>query len=110
MKYKIIDNFLSLEKCQNLINMEHDWHVDPVIGHDGEINDYGHLIRQVKQSFVPHLFEEWDGGKVLGTKVMMYEVGDFVKEHRDRTGMLHSDCYEPGLDLRSILSQKNFPS
>ena len=32
---------------------------------------------------------------------MMYEVGDFVKEHRDRTGMLHSDCYEPGLDLRS---------
>lgn len=101
MKYKIIDNFLSLEKCQKLINMEHDWHVDPVIGHDGEINEYGHLIRQVKQSFVPHLFEEWDGGKVLGTKVMMYEVGDFVKEHRDRTGMLHSDCYKAGLDLRS---------
>ena len=32
---------------------------------------------------------------------MKYEVGDFVLEHRDRTGMLHSDCYEPGLDLRS---------
>ena len=42
MKHKNIDNFLSLEKCQKLINMKHDWHVDPVIGHDGEINEYGH--------------------------------------------------------------------
>ena len=101
MKYKIIENMITKEKCHELINMEHDWHVDPVIGHDGEVNEYGHWIRQVTQSFVPHLYEVWDGGKVLGTKVMKYEVGDFVLEHRDRTGMLHSDCYEPGLDLRS---------
>lgn len=101
MKHKIIEDFISLEKCQELINLEHNWHVDPVINHDGTPDKYASIIRQVKQSFVPHLFEVWDGGKVLGTKVMKYEVGDFVLEHRDRTGMLHSDCYEPGLDLRS---------
>ena len=101
MKYKIIDDMISIEKCNELINLDHDWHVDPVIDHDGKLNEYGHRIRQVQQSFVPHLFEEWDSAKVLGSKVMRYEVGDFVKEHRDRTGMLHSDCYEPGLDLRS---------
>ena len=101
MSYKIIENTLSVEQCNELIEMEHDWHFDPVINHDGNVNEHGHLIRQVMQSFVPHLFDEWDDGKVLGSKVMRYEVGDFVKEHRDRTGMLHSDCYEPGLDLRS---------
>ena len=81
--------------------MDHDWHEDPVINHDGTPDKYATVLRKVKQSFVPHLFEVWDGGKVLGSKVMKYEVGDFVLEHRDRTGMLHSDCYEPGLDLRS---------
>ena len=101
MKQKIIKDFITLEKCQELINMEHDWHIDPVIKHDGTPDKYGSIIRKVKQSFVPHLFEVWEEGKVLGTKVMKYEVGDFVKEHRDRTGMLHSDCYEAGLDLRS---------
>jgi len=101
MKYKIIDDMISIEKCNELINLDHDWHVDPVIGHDGEVNEYGHRIRQVEQSFVPHLYDAVDGAKVLGSKVMKYEVGDFVLEHRDRTGMLHSDCYEPGLDLRS---------
>mgnify|MGYP002011715539 CR=1 FL=1 len=48
-----------------------------------------------------NIFPEWDKLKVLGTKVMKYEVGDFVAEHRDRVGMLHSDCYEKGLNLKS---------
>ena len=101
MKYKIIDDMISIEKCNELINLDHDWHIDPVINHDGTPDKNASLIRQVMQSYVPHIFEEWDGAKVLGSKVMRYEEGDFVLEHRDRTGMLHSDCYEPGLDLRS---------
>ena len=103
MKYKIIENMISKEKCQELINMVHEWHYDPVIGHDGYeyTQEQGMKIRKVQQCFIPHIFDVWDGGKVLGTKVMKYEVGDYVKEHKDRTGMLHSDCYEPGLDLRS---------
>jgi len=101
MKYKIINDIISIEKCNELINLDHDWQIDHVIEHDGIVNEYGYLIRQVMKSFVPHLFEEWDNANVLGSKVMKYEVGNFVKEHRDSTAILHSDCYEPGLDLRS---------
>ena len=35
MSYKIIENTLSVERCNELIEMEHDWHFDPVINHDG---------------------------------------------------------------------------
>jgi hypothetical protein len=103
MKYKIVKDILTQEECEELINRKHEWVYDPVIGHDGHefTQEQGMKIRKVLQSPIEHIFPEWDGLKVLGTKVMKYEVGDFVKEHRDRTGMLHSDCYEPGLDLRS---------
>ena len=103
MKYKIIENILTKEECEELINRDHDWIYDPVINNDGyeHPREHGELIRKVLQSSIEHIFPEWDGLKVLGTKVMKYEVGDFVKEHRDRMGMLHSDCYEKGYDLRS---------
>jgi len=99
MKYKIIDNVLTKEQCEELINRQHKWKVTDVISDKGVLNTEGHKIRQVKESFIENIFDTWDGLKVLGTKVMRYEEGDFVKGHRDRLGMLHSSCYEEGSDL-----------
>jgi len=103
MKYKILRDVLTKEECQELIDREHNWVYDPVINNDGyeHPRKHGELIRKVLQSSIENIFPEWDKLKVLGTKVMKYEVGDFVAEHRDRVGMLHSDCYEKGLNLKS---------
>ncbi len=106
MKYEIIDDMLTLEECNKIIEavmIQDEWVYDPVINNDGyeHPREHGELVRKVLQTSIKPVFHEWEGLKVLGTKVMKYEVGDFVKEHRDRLGMLHSSCYEEGTDLKS---------
>ena len=106
MKYEIIDDMLTLEECNKIIEavmIQDEWVYDPVINNDGyeHPREHGELVRKVLQTPINPVFHDWDGLKVLGPKVMKYEVGDFVKEHRDRLGMLHSSCYEEGTDLKS---------
>lgn len=58
--------------------------------------------RRVLQSPIDEpIFPEWDGNPVYRCKVMKYETGDFIREHRDATWMCLSNYWAPNTNMVS---------
>ena len=106
---RVTKNYLTKEQCQNIINSFHTWERDKIINDTSrpektfskeqldantEIDPEGYKIRQVSQSATDYI-TEWDGLPVYRCKVMKYEEGDFVEEHRDSLWMCQSNYWKP---------------
>ncbi len=64
--------------------------------------EYSEHLRKVKQSAIEDpIFPEWDGHPVYRMKVMKYEEGDFLAEHRDAGWMCLSNYWAPGTNMIS---------
>ena len=111
----VTKNFLSKEQCQNIINSFHTWERDYIkndtskpektfskeeLDANTEIDPEGYKIRQVSQSGTDYI-TEWDGLPVYRCKVMKYEEGDFVKEHRDSLWMCQSNYWKPNTNQQA---------
>ena len=111
----VTKNFLSREECQNIINSFHTWERDYIkndtskpektfskkeLDANTEIDPEGYKIRQVSQSGTYYI-TEWDGLPVYRCKVMKYEEGDFVEEHRDSLWMCQSNYWKPNTNKRA---------
>jgi predicted 2-oxoglutarate/Fe(II)-dependent dioxygenase YbiX len=111
----VTKNFLSREECQNIINSLDNWERDYIrndtskpdvtlnkqqLDANTEIDPEGYKIRQVSQSPTDYI-TEWDGRPVYRCKVMKYEVGDFVEEHRDSLWMCQSNYWKPNTNQRA---------
>ena len=109
LKIKTKDNVLSKEECQKIINSFHTWERDKIIKDTSiqektftkeqldantEIDPEGYKVREVSQSATDYI-KEWEGLPVYRCKVMRYEEGDFVKEHRDSQWMCQSNYWKP---------------
>lgn len=57
--------------------------------------------RKVAQSPMEPVFEEWDGNPVYRCKIMKYEEGEFVDEHRDAQWMCLSNYWKPDTNKQS---------
>ena len=111
----VTKNFLSREECQNIINSFHTWERDYIkndtskpektfskqeLDANTEIDPEGYKIRQVSQSGTDYI-TEWDGLPVYRCKVMKYEEGDFVEEHRDSLWMCQSNYWKPNTNQQA---------
>ena len=108
-------NVLSREECQNIINSFHTWERDYIkndtvrpektftkeeLDANTEIDPEGYKIRQVSQAGTDYI-TEWDGLPVYRCKVMKYEEGDFVEEHRDSLWMCQSNYWKPNTNKQA---------
>ena len=70
MKYEIIDDMLTLEECNKIIEavmIQDEWVYDPVINNDGyeHPREHGELVRKVLQTPIKPVFHEWEGLKAV---------------------------------------------
>tara|TARA_A100001011_G_scaffold386331_2_gene461947 strand:+ start:10037 stop:10606 length:570 start_codon:yes stop_codon:yes gene_type:complete len=109
---KIIPNMLSREMCEKIIANADNWEYDilkrDLVKQDPTFDkatldkntiekgyDDSFRIRKVAQSPMKPVFEEWDNNPVYRCKVMKYEEGEFVTEHRDAQWMCLSNYWVP---------------
>lgn len=114
LEVKITPNVLTREQCAEIIanakNYERDY-LKRDTARQSEFSDKETLDentieipvdksarkRKVSQSPIdPPVFPEWDGHPVYRCKVMKYEEGDFIHEHRDAQWMCLSNYWAPG--------------
>lgn len=64
--------------------------------------EYTNAYRNVTQCPIDEpIFPEWDGKTVYRCKVMRYETGQFLKEHKDAQWMCLSNYWEPNTNKAS---------
>jgi|TARA_B100000073_G_scaffold126459_1_gene103472 predicted 2-oxoglutarate/Fe(II)-dependent dioxygenase YbiX len=117
-KVKIKKNVLSKEECAKLIadskNFEYDMlkrdTADQSIESNKETLDKNTVVeseevtfekRKVSQSPMEPVFAEWDGNPVYRCKIMKYEQGEFVNEHKDAQWMCMSNYWAPDTNMSS---------
>lgn len=118
-KVRIKRNVLSKEKCEEIIANYTDYEYDLLKTDFVQQSKYSdketldaHTVvsdqettfktRKVAQSSIKnHIFPEWDGLPVYRSKVMKYEIGDFIDEHRDAQWMCLSNYWEPDTNKAS---------
>ena len=117
-KVRIKKNALTSEQCAQLIanakNFEYDILKHDVIAQSKfatkEELDQGtvestqedsYSARKVSQSPMEPVFSEWDGNPVYRCKIMKYEEGEYVNEHRDAQWMCLSNYWEPNTNMQS---------
>ena len=117
-KVKIKKNVLSKEECAKIIadSKNFEYHMlkrdtaEQSILADKESLDKNTVVenkdvtfekRKVSQSPMEPVFTEWDGNPVYRCKVMKYEKGEFVKEHKDAQWMCMSNYWVPGTNKSS---------
>lgn len=117
-KVKIKKNILSKEECAKLIadsnNFEYDMLKRDTAEQSVESNKYTldqntvveseevtFQKRKVSQSPMEPVFAEWDGKPVYRCKIMKYEQGDFVNEHKDAQWMCMSNYWAPDTNMSS---------
>jgi len=111
---KITRNILSREECAKIIENAKTYQRDFLKKDIAKQSEYfdketldkntieasldkSYSIRKVAQSPMDEpVFAEWDGNPVYRCKVMKYETGDFIKEHRDAEWMCLSNYWKPG--------------
>lgn len=112
-KIKIKDNVLSREECAKIIADSVDFEYDYLKKDTEQQSEYfdketldkntverslndSYSKRKVAQSPIDDpIFPEWDGHPVYRCKVMKYETGDFINEHRDAQWMCLSNYWKP---------------
>tara|TARA_R110001592_G_scaffold6330_6_gene34148 strand:+ start:3658 stop:4227 length:570 start_codon:yes stop_codon:yes gene_type:complete len=115
---KLIPNALTREECARLIeqaeNFEYDILKKDIVEQDVSFDkatldantiernyDDSSPLRKVSQSPMEPVFPEWDGNPVYRCKVMKYEVGEYVKPHKDAQWMCLSNYWAPNTNLSS---------
>ena len=115
---KLIPNTLTREECARLIeqaeNFEYDILKKDIVEQDVSFDkatldantiernyDDTSPLRKVSQSPMEPVFPEWDGNPVYRCKVMKYEVGEYVKPHKDAQWMCLSNYWAPNTNLSS---------
>ena len=115
---KIRKNVLTKDQCAELIATAKDFQYDILKKDISEQTVYfdkntldnntierslekSSKLRKVSQADTEPVFTEWEGKPVYRTKVMKYEVGEFVAEHRDAQWMCMSNYWVPGTNKSS---------
>lgn len=116
MRLKVIDNVLSKEQCQAIINSVDNFEDDKYITDIGKLNKY--MSKEELESNMKHIpeqygkhrkvqqaaydyFKEWDGLPVYRSKVMKYEEGDFTTPHKDSQWMCMSNYWKENTNKAS---------
>lgn len=110
---KITPNALSREECAKIIENATNYEFDILKKDIAPQSEYfdketldkntievpldkSYSKRKVAQSPIDEpIFPEWDGNPVYRCKVMKYEEGDFIYEHRDAQWMCLSNYWKP---------------
>ena len=109
---KIKQNVLTKEQCVQIISDAKNFEYDILKKDIAEQNihftkeqldantversfDQSSDMRKVSQSPMEPVFSEWDGKPVYRCKVMKYEKGEYVREHRDAEWMCMSNYWAP---------------
>jgi predicted 2-oxoglutarate/Fe(II)-dependent dioxygenase YbiX len=117
-KVKIKKNILTREECAKLIADANNFEYDMLKKHTAnqslesskDILDQNTIVesqevtfgkRKVSQSPMEPVFAEWNGNPVYRCKVMKYEEGEFVNEHKDAQWMCLSNYWAPGTNKSS---------
>jgi predicted 2-oxoglutarate/Fe(II)-dependent dioxygenase YbiX len=115
---KIKHNVLTKEQCVQIIsnanNFEYDILKKDIAEQDVNFTkeqldantiersfDQSSDMRKVSQSPMEPVFSEWDGNPVYRCKVMKYEKGEYVREHRDAEWMCMSNYWAPNTNKSS---------
>lgn len=117
-KVKIKKNVLTREECAKIIAESKDFEYDMLkrdtaeqsLEANKESLDNNTVVeseevtfskRKVSQSAMEPVFAEWDGNPVYRCKVMKYEEGEFVNEHKDAQWMCLSNYWVPNTNKSS---------